>query len=371
MDLVDLVEPGTGMGGQNTGQAGSEAGTEHHGNPLLAGTVGQPRDSDRLRQPVTAQDHRRSCREGRLDRRQLGATWRGDDDDVRIAAAAELAARLGSVVVLSNVTGSVIGSVLSGEGEGLELPVILVGPASAYYHVNYGSLSWARSLLEDDRLYLDGYSLLGARLGGEPGVIRVPESVPEGAYLDVELSALVGGGEYSAVARLRFDANGEFLGIRGLVPQVIHIWRGLSDVYIVVYPPIARAGEQVVHELMLYYLWEIYRLYGDSSALALASIIMAEYYPAPRRAGDLWSLARDSYYLYSEARGFDPSASRIYSEGLRIEVKVIPGVGLVWIGSLVSVVSALLLAALPPRLLYGVVDKSLGRGSGDRGAGGG
>nr|MEB3859716.1 cytochrome c biogenesis protein CcsA [Desulfurococcales archaeon] len=266
----------------------------------------------------------------------------------------------GSTVVFTNLTGTIIGSLASGGGEALEAPIILVGPASAYYHVNYGSLSWVRDFIGDGGVLLDGYSLLGAQLDPSPGFIRVPRVVPEGAYLDVGLSAVVGGEEYSAVARLRFDANGELLGIRGLVPQVIHIWRGLSDIYIVVYPPIAEAGDQLVHELMLYYLSEIARIYGDRAAFALASIIMAEYYPSPRGVSDLWSLARDSYYFYRESVEFSESSSRIYSDGLRVEVKIIPGVGLVWLGSLLSVAAALLLALLPPRLLYGVTNKRAG-----------
>ncbi|MCE4612459.1 MAG: cytochrome c biogenesis protein CcsA [Desulfurococcales archaeon] len=257
-------------------------------------------------------------------------------------------------VLLDNVSGTLLGSLVGSMEEEAGLPLILVGPTSAYYHVKYGVLSWAKPFIENNGLYLDGAPAVWVFLGEEPGMIRVPKTLPEGAYLDAYITTIIGEDEYSARARLRFDANGELQGIRGLVPQVVHVWRGLTDVYITLYPPVTRAGGELVHELMIYYLSRVKDLYGDASALTLATIILAEYYPSPRSSSDLWSLARDSYYLYLEASGFDHSKSRIYTEGIRVEVKIIPGVGLVWLGSLLSIASALALAFLP----YGFVNKS-------------
>ncbi len=184
--------------------------------------------------------------------------------------------------------------------------------------------------------------------------VKAPRLVPETAWLDVVFRVVHGGEEETIRARIRFEAYGEVQGIHGLVPKVIHPGRGLDDIYLVVQPPTVESfiyGEQITyHELLVYYLSQAFKQLEPEERLALAAVMMGGYQAdilrnmPPQQA--MTMLEGSLIDIYLVASMFTEENSTIATKGLEVKVKVIPGVGLVWLGPILMAASALYLAAL-------------------------
>jgi len=181
--------------------------------------------------------------------------------------------------------------------------------------------------------------------------VNGPRLVPETAWLDVTLG--VDGKPVNA--RIRFEAYGEIQGIHGLVSKVIHPSLGLDDVYVVISPPVrlGRLSHSNYHELLLYYLHEAFKDMPPEKRLALAALMASGYnIDVLRRLSGPQLLERLEpaiLDLYIEASSYNASASNIVSEGLYVQVKVIPGVRLVWFGPILMAFGALYAALMSIR----------------------
>ena len=185
------------------------------------------------------------------------------------------------------------------------------------------------------------------------GYVAAPKAIPETAWLDVKLKVETPHGTREVKVRIRFEAYGEIQGIHGLVSKVIHPSVGLDDVYVVVSPPV-RPGElsgSPYHELLLYYLHQAYRELPPGKRLALTALMAAGYnLDVLNRLGfqsteALRRLEQSIVDLYISAARYSPENSTLKSEGLSIQVKVIPGVRLVWLGPALMAAGALYAAA--------------------------
>ena len=189
--------------------------------------------------------------------------------------------------------------------------------------------------------------------GGCLGYVAAPHTVPETAWLDIRLKIETPGGERDVKVRIRFEAYGEIQGIHGLVSKVIHPSLGLDDVYVVLSPPIDNGmfTGAPYHELLLYYLHQVFKRLPPSQRLALAALFAAGYNidrlkhmdPRDPRAAAL--MEQSIVELYLAAEKFNVSNSKLRLHGLDVEVKVIPGVRLVWLGPTLMAVSAFYAAA--------------------------
>jgi len=172
------------------------------------------------------------------------------------------------------------------------------------------------------------------------GYVAAPRTVPETAWLDVKLRVDTAHGSRELEVRIRFEAYGEIQGIHGLVSKVVHPSVGLDDVYVVVSPPV-KQGElsgAPYHELMLYYLHEVFKQLPPEKRLALAALMAAGYnIDTLNRLGfqsmdAIQLLERSIIDLYISAVKYSPENSMLKTEGLAVQVKVIPSVRLVWLG---------------------------------------
>jgi cytochrome c-type biogenesis protein CcmF len=163
--------------------------------------------------------------------------------------------------------------------------------------------------------------------------------VPESAYLDINLL----GENKMYKSSLRFDVSGEVKGIHGLVPRVVTIRKGLSDVYIVVTSPIyldQSLGFSISYpDLMVYYVSMIKGTLSNEDILRLCTLLASGYYSGAPNIGPV-DIVYLSIVLYSYASSY---SSVIDKTGLPVQYKYIPGVNLVWIGGIVLVVGELLL----------------------------
>lgn len=163
--------------------------------------------------------------------------------------------------------------------------------------------------------------------------------VPETAYLDVKLF----GEKRTYTSSLRFDVSGEVKGIHGLVPQVVPIRKGFSDIYIVITSPIymdQSLGFSITYpELMVYYVSMLKEKYSNEDILRLCTLLASGYYSGVPNISPI-DIVYLSLVLYSYASYYN---SVIETEGLPIYYKYVPGVNLIWIGGLILVVGELLL----------------------------
>jgi len=176
--------------------------------------------------------------------------------------------------------------------------------------------------------------------------------VPETAYL--ELSIKSGGRE--SEAGLRFEVAGEVKGVHGLVPKVVTVRKGLSELYLVLMPPLySESAEQTpyFHDLMVYYVSSMRTALASEDLLRLCTVLVSGYYAGVSNIGpaDVVYLA---LALYGQALGYSPAIDR---EGLAVQYKEIPGVNLIWIGGLTMIIGGALQAA-------GLRNRSATRGKG-------
>ena len=185
------------------------------------------------------------------------------------------------------------------------------------------------------------------------GYVAAPRTVPETAWLDIRLRIETPGGERDVKVRIRFEAYGEIQGIHGLVSKVIHPSLGLDDVYVVLSPPIDSGifTGAPYHELLLYYLHQVFKKLPPSQRLALTALFAAGYNidrlkrMDPRNPQAAILMERSIVELYLMAEKFNVTASQLRLHGLDVEVKVIPGVRLVWLGPSLMALSAFYAAA--------------------------
>ncbi len=183
-------------------------------------------------------------------------------------------------------------------------------------------------------------------LDPRPGRLNLPERVIEWAAMRVVMEV----DDRIVEARIRFEVNGEVTGVRGLVIDVVQVDRGLSDVYITVAPPVIEAGGLVYHELLVYYMSEAFRRLPEPQALNLLALLSAAYAlpqvsgAPPEEAAE--AIVESMATLYSLASSFTPESSAVYTEGLIIQVKVVPLVDLVWYGSALTTISMVAVAAM-------------------------
>ncbi len=191
--------------------------------------------------------------------------------------------------------------------------------------------------------------------------VHAPRTVPESAWLDLTLEISYGGVVQKVNARIRFEAYGEVQGIHGLVYRVIRVPVGLDEVYVVFKPPMIESplmGRSLsYHELLIYYLSQVFKELTPLERLALAAVMAGGYnvdfvsgMGREEAAGVLETSLLDLYILAST---FNPENSSIVVKGVPIEVKVVPGVALVWLGPVIMAVAPILLA----------VSSAIGRGA--------
>ena len=137
---------------------------------------------------------------------------------------------------------------------------------------------------------------------------------------------------------MRFEANGEAIGIHGLVAPVVPIHMGLSDMYVSVVQPYQHGYFGLYHEPLIYYLKVAQQKLSPTESLALTAIMAAGYNIAeiskqpPDQLGV--TMEKGIVDLYMLAERFDPANSSINFNGLSIKVKEVPGVNLVWTGAI-------------------------------------
>ncbi|KSW11695.1 hypothetical protein CF15_02435 [Pyrodictium occultum] len=259
----------------------------------------------------------------------------------------------------------IYGSIAAPGGGGIEVPSQLPQAVSAYIVASADpTMRRVIRLIEHSSIYsiLTNTSRLEAVISSPKclrgvhscmGYVAAPKLVPETAWLDVKLRLDQGSSHRDVRVRIRFEAYGEVQGIHGLVSKVIPIANGLGDVYVVVSPPVVEGyigGRAAYHELLIYYLHEAFKQLPPEKRLALAALMAAGYNIDVLRDGVVDNSERQQLEatlmdLYLLAENFNPANSTIAREGLHVEVKVIPGVRLVWLGPLVMALAAVYAAA--------------------------
>ncbi|WP_156315769.1 hypothetical protein [Aeropyrum camini] len=141
-------------------------------------------------------------------------------------------------------------------------------------------------------------------------------------------------------ADLRFEANGEAIGIHGLVIDTVIMRKGLSHVYISVQAPMVKGHFGEYHELMIYYLNKAMNTLSPEEYLALASIMAAGYNvasirssPSIERSALLVERATLDLYLLSEGFHEETSAA---ANGIMLTVKIVPGTPILWLTGLLA-----------------------------------
>ncbi len=196
---------------------------------------------------------------------------------------------------------------------------------------------------------LTNRTILALLAGDTPGMIPLPDDALSGVSLDVEFT-IAASEPVRKMERIRFEANGEAIGIHGLVTPALILHKGLSDIYISVQPPMVDGYFDRYHEPLIYYLYEANRQLQPQEALALTALMASGYNIADvtrmshAEAGAIVEQALLDLYLLAER--FDPANSTLYTQGLVIMVKVVPGVNLVWAGAGIMAASAMILGIL-------------------------
>ena len=166
---------------------------------------------------------------------------------------------------------------------------------------------------------------------------------------------------------MRFEVNGEVQGIHGSVPKVFHAPIGLTDVYVTVSQPFiytdyvltlpsGQPYQPGFPDLVVYYLHEVFkRIESPEKRLALASLLAAgldiDSFKEAMRSGSeaamqeaLARIAYDALSLYLLAEKYNVSRPGVVTEGIEVDLKLVPGAPLVWGGSVLMSVAAILTA---------------------------
>ncbi len=181
------------------------------------------------------------------------------------------------------------------------------------------------------------------------GYVRAPKYVPETADLYLNFKVLVpNGSDYEFKEKIRYEAYGEIQGIHGLVPKVVHPSYGLSDLYVVLNPPVKSSHLLTgisYHDLLLWYLHKLLnsKQFTEGQKLALTALFAAGYNinfinQVPKDQLPTF-LELATIELYNMAKNY---RSLIATEGLYVQAKVIPGMIFVWTGPSLMSFGALL-----------------------------
>jgi len=272
--------------------------------------------------------------------------------------------RIDNMVVASPVTMICLnGTVKTPTGREYEIPVEIPVDAAAYIALKSGPASNIYKILvsnsdivealKDQHMRQLVVALFHAGIDGVRLPIErfLPEKLPETAEMVLNLRVGVGEREHNIRVVLRFDANGELAGIHGLVVQVIPIPEGLDDIYIAIYPPIDNNSTYGWHDLLLYYLNKtLARVEDKLQRLGIVAAFATGYLIDLVRQNpeSLSQLAHAIVELYDKASRYQ---SAVETAGVRIAVKYIPMVNLVWLGVAIMIASeaALIVASLRER----------------------
>ena len=213
-------------------------------------------------------------------------------------------------------------------------------PANTIYKILTSNPDIAKAL-EDQHMRQLVVALFHAGMDGvRPPIERIlPEKIPETAEMILNLRIGVGGREHDVRVALRFDANGELAGIHGLVVQVIPIPEGLDDIYVAIYPPVDNNSTYGWHDLLLYYLNKTLAKVEDKlQRLGIVAAFATGYLIDLVRQNpeSLNQLAHAIAELYDKATHYQ---STVEVTGIRVAIKYIPMVNLVWLGSAIMMVS--------------------------------
>ncbi len=204
----------------------------------------------------------------------------------------------------------------------------------------------ARLLNSSLRLVLENKTLLEGIADGGPDLLPLPVDTLENVMLHLYLNiSRPGEGVEQFDSVLRFEANGEAMGIHGLIIDVIILDDGFNDIYINVQPPFVEGYFDSYHELLVYYLNQASTSLGLEERLALAAIMAAGYNIAasampPEQQGLTVEKAMVDLLLLSE--DFKPSNSSINETGITLRVKMVPGIEILWLGAALMITSVLI-----------------------------
>ncbi|ALU12530.1 hypothetical protein EYM_04900 [Ignicoccus islandicus DSM 13165] len=181
------------------------------------------------------------------------------------------------------------------------------------------------------------------------GYVNAPKFVPETADLTLKFKVLnPDNTTYEFNEKIRYEAYGEIQGIHGLVPKVVHPSYGLSDLYVVLNPPV-KSSHAITgisyHDMLLWYLNKLLnsKNYDEGQKLALTALFAAGYNvnfvnQVPRdQLATFLEVA--TVELYNMAKNYK---SLISTQGLYVQAKVIPGMIFVWSGPGLMSLGALL-----------------------------
>ena len=275
--------------------------------------------------------------------------------------------RTGNIMVASPITMICLdGTVRTPTGKEYEIPIevpldattyiaLKSGPASNIYNILVSNSDIVEAL-KDQHMRRLVVALFHAGMDGVRLPIEriLPEKVPETAEMILNLRVGVSGREHDVRVVLRFDANGELAGIHGLVVQVIPISEGLDNIYIAVYPPVDNNSTYGWHDLLLYYLNKtLARVEDKLQRLGIVAAFATGYLIDLVRQSpeSLNQLAHAIVELYNRATSYQ---SAVETAGVRIAVKYIPMVNLVWLGSAIMIASeaiALIVASREKRAM--------------------
>ena len=190
-------------------------------------------------------------------------------------------------------------------------------------------------------------SLAAEAAGPAPPYTALPREALPGVSLKFYIKVTSGDESWVETVTMRFEANGEASGIRGLVMPALVLRAGLGDLYIIPQPPMTRGYYGEYHELIVYYLSQALKELPPREALALTALMAAGYTASeaassPRPEAPVQRAMIDLYLL---AVNFDP-ASSVVNQGLVVSYKAVPWVDLVWAGALAFTAATLALAVL-------------------------
>ena len=231
-------------------------------------------------------------------------------------------------------------------GSELELPVNVSRGFYLYLQALLGNAALLEDLMKSSfkDVLLDGKTL-NLAVGSSPGAINLPTKAPSGVSLVLKIRVEANGESRVETVRLRFEANGEAIGIHGLVTPAFIVRAGLSDIYMHIQPPILEGYFGSYHELLVYYVKTLMEKLPSSQALATTALMAAGYevneitQSPPNQMGLIVERALLDLYLLAEK--FEPNNSTIIVRGITLTAKVVPSVNLIWLGVALMTASAL------------------------------
>ncbi|MCE4615728.1 MAG: cytochrome c biogenesis protein CcsA [Aeropyrum sp.] len=243
----------------------------------------------------------------------------------------------------------VSGGEVSIDGREYGVPIPLSRGEYYYIAIQRGDLPLLKNVLDSGFADLLSSGLGSRTLGESPADLRLPYRAPEGIALNLKLE--INGEVYTP--RVRFDANGEAIGIHGLVIDVMSIRRGLTDIYITIRAPPATGNFGEYHELIVAYLAESKDKLSPEEYLGLLAIMSSgikigsiQGLPPAQAASVVAQGMVDLYIMSEEYAEKGELGSRVWEEGIPIEVKIIPGVVIVWVGGILLGVLGVLMGLM-------------------------